>query len=71
MIASSLDSSQWLSPVAAEHRDGLRKRIDAYVAAYRSKDWVTLLDLVSDSGRSGTNRNTFVAEMKAAHHKDF
>ena len=71
IIASSIDSPQWLSPIPAEHREQLAKRLDAYVKANRSKDWTKLFDLVSDSGRGGTNRDVFVAKMKAAHQKDF
>jgi hypothetical protein len=71
MIASSMDSPQWLSPVTAEHREALAKRLDAYVKAHRSKDWGKLFDFVTDAGRGGTSRDTFVAKMKAAHQKDF
>jgi hypothetical protein len=68
---SSVDSPPWLSPIAAEYRKGLAKRLDAYVLAYRSNDWFKLFDLVSDSGRGDTNRDTFITKMKAAHRKDF
>lgn len=71
IIASSMDSPRWLSPIPAEHREELAKRLDAFVKANRSKDWPKLFDLVSDSGRGGTSRDTFVAKMKAAHQKDF
>jgi hypothetical protein len=71
MIASSMESPHWLSPVPAEHRVALARRLDAYLRACRSKEWVKLFDFVSDAGRGGTSRDTFVAKMKAAHQKGF
>jgi len=71
IIASSINGPQWLSTIPAEHRDQLAKRLDAYVKANLSKDWTKLFDLVSDSGRGGITRDTFVAKMKATHQRTF
>ena len=71
VITSSMDSPRWLSPIPAEHRKELAKRLDAYLKANRTKDWPKLFDLVSASGRGGTSRDTFIAKMKAAHQKNF
>jgi len=70
-VASSADGRGWLSAAPAEHRDALAKRLDAYVKAFRSQDWGRLFDFVSDVGRGGVDRPTFVAKMRAAHQKDF
>jgi len=70
-VAFSADSGKWISAVPAEQRDTLPKRLDAYVKAYRSRDWGKLFDFISDAGRGGVDRPAFVARMKAAHRKDF
>ena len=71
VLAFSADSPKWLSPITAEHRDALAKRLDAYVKAYNSKDWAKLFGLISDAARGGTAQDTFVARMKATHRRDF
>jgi hypothetical protein len=67
----SADSPKWLSPITAEHRDALAKRVDAYVKAYHSQDWARLFGLISWAARGSVSQYTFVARMKAAHRKDF
>lgn len=38
-----------------------------YVNAHRTRNWKTLYDLVSDTGKNGVNRQKFIAAMKAKH----
>jgi hypothetical protein len=60
-----------LSSIPAEQREALNKRLGAYVEAYRGMKWDKLYDLVSDTGREGANRQTFIAAMKSEHGTDF
>ena len=71
LIALSADNPEWLSPVSAEQRQALAKRLDGYVKANHTQDWGGLFDLISDTARGGVNRNDFAGKMKAAHRRDF
>ena len=64
-------AEEWLSVFPAEQKDAIGRRLDAYVKANQARDWNKLYDLVSDAGRAGVNRQTFVAKMKMAHGKGF
>ena len=72
-VATVLAASvpEWRSVVPSERSDALRSRLDAYVKANRSRNWGKLYDLVSDVGRGGVDRGTFIARMKAAHGVEF
>lgn len=59
------------SQVPAEQRDELAKRLEAYLQDYRTRGWDNLFDLVSDTGKGQTTRQTFVARMNAAHGTEF
>jgi hypothetical protein len=63
--------SEPFSNIPAEQRDALAKRLVAYVEVYRDRKWNKLYDLISDTGRGGADRKTFVAAMVAEHGKDF
>jgi hypothetical protein len=71
VIALTATGKEWLARVPAEQRDMLATRLNAYVKAHRARDWSKLYDVVSDVGRGGVDRKTFVARMKAAHGADF
>lgn len=45
----------------------LKQRLALYIKDNRTKDWKKLYGLVSDTGRGGVNRHTFVRLVKAAH----
>jgi hypothetical protein len=63
--------SEPFSNIPAEQREALAKRLVAYVEVYRDRKWNKLYDLISDIGKGGVDRKTFVAAMKAEHGKDF
>jgi hypothetical protein len=71
LMSLAAGSQTWLSPVTAEHRDALAKRLDGYVKANHSQDWAKLFEFISDAARGGLNRSDFAAKMKAAHRRDF
>lgn len=60
-----------LSEVPTAQREALTKRLAAYVEAYRGRKWDRLYDLVSDTAKGGTNRQTFIAAMKHEQGMDF
>jgi hypothetical protein len=60
-----------LSNIPAEQREVLGKRLGTYVEAYRDRKWDKLYDLVSDTGKGGTDKKTFVAAMTSEHGKNF
>ncbi len=60
-----------LSEIPAAQREALTKRLGAYVEAYRGRKWDRLYDLVSDTGKGGADRQTFIAAMKHEHGIDF
>ena len=57
--------------IPPEQRESLSKRLGAYVEANKARKWDNLFDIVSDTGRGGANRQTFVAAMKSSHGSDF
>lgn len=59
------------SNIPRERRESLSKRINGYVEAYRSRDWITLYEFVSEVGKGGVGRKMFVAAMQASHGKSF
>lgn len=71
LLALSAGDPKWLSPIAADRRDALAKRLDLYVKAYRWQDWAKLFGLISDVARGGVTQDAFVARMKSTHRKDF
>jgi hypothetical protein len=60
-----------LSNIPAEQREALTKRLGTYIEAYRGRKWDKLYDLVSDTGRGGADRQTFITAMKSEHGADF
>lgn len=56
-----------LSNIPAEQRDALTKRLGSYIEVYRGRNWDKLYDFVSDTGRGGATRQTFVAAMQSEH----
>ena len=60
-----------LSEIPAAQREALTKRLGAYVEAYRGRKWDRLYELVSDTGKGGADRQTFIAAMKHEHGIDF
>jgi hypothetical protein len=59
------------SAVPTEQRDGLSKRLDGYVEAYKHRDWEKLYGFVSEVGKGGVDERTFVAAMSSNHGEDF
>jgi hypothetical protein len=59
------------SNIPPEQRESLSKRLGTYVEANKARKWDKLFDIVSDVGRGGANRQTFVAAMKSSHGSDF
>jgi hypothetical protein len=59
------------SNIPPEQRESLSKRLGAYVEANKTRKWDNLFDIVSDTGRGGANRQTFVAAMNSSHGSDF
>ena len=57
--------------IPPEQRESLSKRLGAYVEANKARKWDNLFDIVSDTGRGGANRQSFVAAMKSSHGSDF
>jgi hypothetical protein len=64
-------ASEPFSNIPAEQREALAKRLVAYVEVYRDRKWNKLYDLISDIGKGGADRKTFVAAMTAEHGRDF
>ncbi len=60
-----------LSIIPMQQRIPLTKRLALYVKAYRSRDWRELYDLVSVTGKGSVSRETYVAQMAAAHGVSF
>jgi len=60
-----------LSEMPDAQQQALRKRLAAYVAAYRGQKWDHLYDLVSDTAKGGFDRDRFILAMKREHGRDF
>jgi hypothetical protein len=60
-----------MAPIQTERRASLTKRTEAYVKANQEKKLEALYHLVSDTGRGGVDRQTFIVRMNAAHARDF
>lgn len=58
---------QAFSKLPPEEQQALTRRLSQYVNAYRARNWDALYDLVSDTGKNGVNKQTFIAAMKAKH----
>jgi hypothetical protein len=74
LASAILISGQATDPffsIPLEQREPLSKRLGSYVEANKAGKWDNLYDIVSDAGRGGVNRKTFVAAMKSAHGSDF
>jgi hypothetical protein len=62
-----------LSPVPASQRPALIQRLKAYTEAFRTKDWASLYDLVSDENKIGVDnklkvyKRTFVRDMQGTY----
>jgi hypothetical protein len=62
-----------LSPVPASQRPALIQRLKAYTEAFRTKDWASLYDLVSDENKIGVDNKlkvykpTFVRDMQGTY----
>jgi hypothetical protein len=48
-------------------RKHLATRLSEYVRAYRDRNWPELYSLVSDVGKDGADRPTFISVMKSKH----
>jgi hypothetical protein len=70
-IVTSGDVTGPFSNIPPEQREPLSKRLGAYVEANKGRKWDKLYDVVSDTGRGGANRQTFVAAMNSSHGSDF
>jgi hypothetical protein len=55
------------SKLPPQEQQSLTRRLSEYVNAHRTRNWKTLYDLVSDTGKNGVNRQKFIAAMKAKH----
>ncbi len=62
-----------LSPIPANQRVALAQRLKAYTEAFRTKDWASLYDLVSDENKIGFDnklkvyKRTFVRDMQGTY----
>lgn len=65
--AYAQNEKQPFSKLPREEQQSLTHRLSEYVKAYRNRNWKALYDLVSDTGKSGVNRQTFIAAMTAKH----
>jgi hypothetical protein len=70
-IVLSGDVKEPFSNIPLEQREPLSKRLGAYVEANKARKWDKLYDVVSDTGRGGANRQTFVAAMNSSHGSGF
>lgn len=70
-IVMSGDATDPFSNIPPEQREPLSKRLDAYVDANKARKWDKLFNVVSETGRGGANRQTFVAAMNSSHGLDF
>jgi hypothetical protein len=70
-VAFAAASQEWLSVVPAGQRDALVRRLDIYMKTNRGRNWGKAYDFISDAGRGGINRTTFVAIMRTAHRREF
>ena len=67
------DTKSALSPVPAGQRSALAQRLVVYTAAFRTKNWDVLYDLVSDDSKIGPDgkvkvyKRTFVREMQGTY----
>lgn len=59
------------SKISGEQRDALSKQIEAYVNANRTRDWSKFYTLVSDTGRGGVSKETFVSAIEIGHGRSF
>jgi hypothetical protein len=59
------------SPVPAEQREALSKRLKEYVDADRNHEWEKLYGFISTTGKGGTDAHTFVIAMRNDHGEDF
>jgi hypothetical protein len=59
------------SKIPNEQRAALSKQLEAYLNANRTRDWGKLYSLVSDTGRGGVSKETFVNAMEVGHGKSF
>ena len=64
-------SNEPLGAVPLGRREALRDRLALYVKANRARNWSKLYGLVSDKGRGGVSRETFVTSMREAHGNSF
>jgi hypothetical protein len=64
-------STEPFGTIPPERRESLKNRLALYVKENGARDWSKLYDLVSDTGRGGVSRETFVTSMREAHGKSF
>jgi hypothetical protein len=53
--------------VSSEKRDLLQQRLNAFVTAYKHRDWKALYGLVSDTARGDAQEKYFIDRMKTEH----
>lgn len=68
---AGIQSDEALSKIPQEQRPALTKRISQYLTENRNRNWKELYDLISTTGRGTASRDTFVAQMRAAHGVSF
>jgi hypothetical protein len=74
LISASLFPKEKKAPysgVPAEQKTRLEKRLPEYVSAYRTRDWSSLYDLISDTAKGGVARTTFISKMNTEHREEF
>ena len=71
ILAVTATPSEPFATVPVERRESLKSRMALYVKANRARDWSRLYDLVSDTGRGGATRQTFVTRMRESHGEQF
>jgi hypothetical protein len=71
MLAVAQATIAPFSKIPGEQKAALSKQLEAYVNANRTRDWGKLYTLVSDTGRGGVSKETFVRAMEVGHGKSF
>ncbi|HEV3041198.1 MAG TPA: hypothetical protein VHA33_25755 [Candidatus Angelobacter sp.] len=57
--------------LSLKEQQSLTRRLTDYINAYRTRNWKALYDLVSDTGKNGVNRPTFIEAMENKHGKEY
>ena len=68
---SLAQNAEPFSVVPQNQRDGLAKRLAGYVEAHQKRNWATLYNFVSDTGRGHIEKGDFIITMSENHWEEF